>query len=181
MFKRFLTRRQQRRRNPVPRTAYGVFITFHTDQNPTRIMASWKRDSSIKIQLICTRGEGHDFGFHTIGLPRSNSHNDDKVSLKLKCPNCGSNGVVKIVNWCGPQTLIDSGTPTKIANIEISEFEPVPGPNQIVLLNTLQAVVNGEMSRPFILPSGVPTEVMNAEATTLLVKVNGTTVTYQRG
>ena len=36
---------------------------------------------------------------------------------------------------------MDSGTPTKIANIEISEFEPVPEPNQIELSNKLQVVV----------------------------------------
>ncbi|TXG67264.1 hypothetical protein EZV62_008539 [Acer yangbiense] len=101
--------------------------------------------------LRCTKGEGHDFGFNTIGLPCPTSHNDDKVSLKKKCPNCGCKGVVKVLSWCGHQTLMDSGTPTKIANIEISEFEP-----------------DGEMSGPFTLLRGTPIEVMKAEAPTYL-------------
>ncbi|KAK3199363.1 hypothetical protein Dsin_022778 [Dipteronia sinensis] len=92
MFARALTRRQQRRRDPEPRTAY-------------------------------------------------------------ECPNCGCRGVVKIINWCGPQTVMDSGTPKKIANIEISEFEP-----------------DGKMSGPFKLLRGVAIEVMDAEASNLLDK-----------
>ncbi|KAK0599710.1 hypothetical protein LWI29_007878 [Acer saccharum] len=180
MFTRALTRRRQRRRDPEPRTAYDVFVTFVTKQKQTRIIASWHQDSEIKIRLRCTKGEGHDFGFNTIGLPRPTSHNDDKVSLKMKCPNCGCKGVVKVLSWCGPQTLMDSGTPTRIANIEISEFEPVPGPDQIELLNKLQAVVDGKMSGSFILPKGIPIEVMEAGAPTLLDTVYGATVTYLR-
>ncbi|KAK0602624.1 hypothetical protein LWI29_035335 [Acer saccharum] len=121
--------------------------------------------------------KGRGSRLNPIGLPRPTSHNDDKVSLKMKCPDCGRKGVVKVLSWCGPQTFMDSGTPTKIANIEISEFEPVPEPNQIELSNKLQ---DGKMCAPFILKRGVPVEVMKAEAPTLLDTVYGATVTYLR-